>query len=750
MRGHIRLGAVGALRDYMLVDIRQYLESTANQMAAQIGGGAGDYNDLQSWAAWVMDDWRAGSGKKDAESGGFLFATTETRYPNQMFLPRHLHLEMKDAGNVYALDASTVTGEETIGTGQTKQKWAMRIGGGTGQACTTAWVYLKNDGATYTVRLSGETSSAPGTSLQTDSITTSTDRPGYSWYKASWSSQSITSTNYWISLEPSTTGIVPKVAGDHATPTSKYYDGAAWQSTTDYFGLILNPLAYDDAVPSDSSQIAEFNDQLYVVGDGLIYKRDASAPGWNNSAGSAAGTQLLALGDYLYIANNVASDAPSNMATDETTANFFVPGTGGEVAYLALWGGLLWAAYGNNVWYTDLPAADGADWTGPIEVSHPGVTITGIAGQGDYLYVATTDELLYIGYGDQVLGVSVWGSPSPVMGRGMAHYQGSLYIPNQEALIRWDGANMLPMGPDLGEGLPDEYQGNIAAVTANNNWLMVGIDPRSAESSATVWAHNGQGWHYITMLPPAMTISCLYYRRSNQRLYIGTDTGLIFSVYLPDVAGVIDTTEPEYAPIGWFETDWWYGGLREVQKDMESVYILGENLTATQKISVYWQDDESTTWELLGTATGDRTELRWSDYDTRPNTRGLRLGFLLQTNDAALSPMLRAVRVKYHSMVTDWERFRLPIQVSDQQMMVDDDLNIYTGKQQWTHIRALTKQVPPVIFEDPFGVQLEVKIVDASFQMDRYDYINNEGQARISGVYHVTVEQVTQDEYAGA
>lgn len=758
MRGHIKLGAVGALRDYMLVDVRQYLEALANQMAAQIGGGAGDYNDLQSWGAWVMDDWRAGSGKKDAEAGGFLFSTTETRYPNQMFLPRHLHFEMTDAASLYALDASTVTGTATVGTGQTKEKWAVQIGGGSLRGLSAIWIYLSNDGAAYTIRLSDDTAGAPGTSIATATVTTNTDRPGYGWYKTTAISQSITSAAYWISLEPTTTGIVPIVGNDHAgtAPTAAYYNGSSWVSTTDYFGLLLNTEAYadDNAVPRGAVQVAEFNDELYSVSATATrpYKRDeGTAPGWVTSvATTVRGTQVFALGDLLYFANPLLSVA-NLMNASETVTSFSLPSGGtGEVAYYALWGGLLWAAQNGSVYYTNIPGADGADWTGPIDVGFTGEVITGIAGLGDYLYVATEKELVYVGYGDEVRGVTTWGSPSADMGKGMIHYQGSLYIPNQEALLRWDGSNMLPMGIDLGEGLPDEYQGNVAALAANNNWLLMGVNPRSTTSNPTVWAHNGQGWHHIAMLPPSMNISCLYYRRSNQRLYVGTDTGHVFSLYLPDVAGVVDNTEPEYTPVGWLETDWWYGGLREVRKDMESVFLLGENLAAAKSIKVYWKDDESTDWELLGTATADRTELRWNDYDTRPNTRQLKLGFLMQTDNPGVTPVLRAVRVKYHAMVMDWERFRLPIQVSDAQMMVDDDINPYTALQQWTQLKALSKQVPPCIFENPFGIQYEVKIVDASFQIDRYEWLPLEGRASISGVYHVTVEQVTQNEYTGS
>lgn len=100
IKSHIKLGAVGALRDYMLVDVRQYLEALANQMAAQIGGGAGDYNDLQAWGAWVMDDKAPGPAKKTLRRAALSYATIDTRFPNQQRLPRHLAIEMADAGFV--------------------------------------------------------------------------------------------------------------------------------------------------------------------------------------------------------------------------------------------------------------------------------------------------------------------------------------------------------------------------------------------------------------------------------------------------------------------------------------------------------------------------------------------------------------------------------------------------------------------------------------------------------------------------
>lgn len=752
MPGHIALGNVGALRDYMIANTDLYSKAPANQFAAKLATGAGDYDDLQNWSYWVTDNWQTGVGQKDPEASGFLYGECETRYPEQVLLSRHLNFEMTDAGFVSDCDASIVSGERTIGTAETFQKWAMQIGGGTGRTLTALWVYLKNNGQTFTVRLSADSAGAPGSSITTATVTSNAATPGYAWYKTSTISQNITAANYWISLEVVSSGTLPELSDTVGGPTALYYDGSAWQTTTSLFGLLLSAGAYGDSgtVPAGPVQLVEFNSELYAISSTSpsIFKRNAgSAPGWDVAAGSVTGTQLLALGDLLYIALDSPSDVPSYMNTAETITNFAVPdGASGEVAHLAQWGGFLWAGYGQNVFYTSVPGADGADWTGPIVIGFDGESVTGIAGLNDYVYVSTEKELVYVGFGDEVNGVSVWGSPTTANGRGMIHYQGQLFIPLQESLIRFDGSAMLPVGVDLNEGLPADLQGNVAALTSTNNWLLMGVNARNTTThGATVWAWTTQGWHHIAHLPPSLGVSCLYYRRSNQRLYIGCDSGHVFSLYLPDIAQVVDTTEPEFAPVGWMETDWFFGGLKEVEKDFESVYISGEDMAAGQYARVYWKDDASTEWELLGTVTSDRQELRWSDYSTRPQSRQLKIGLELHTISPSVSPLIRAVRVKYHPMVSDWFRWSFPILCSNNQQELGGTVSTYNATQKRAHLDTLITQVPPFIFRDMDGVEYEVKVMGCAIQNDDVEWID--GQMVFNSIYNMTIEAIRNGTY---
>jgi len=750
MPGHVALGNVGALRDYMIANTDLYSKAPANQFAAKLATGAGDYDDLQNWSYWVTDNWQTGVGQKDPEASGFLYGETETRYPEQMLLSRHLRLEMADSAGVADCDAAIVAGEETIGAGQTKQKWAMQIAGGTSLTLTALWVYLKNNGQTFTVRLSQDSTGSPGTSIATCTVTSDSATPGYAWYKTTTISQSITSANYWISLEVASSGTLPLLSDSVGGPTSKYYDGSAWQTTTDIFGLLMNPDAYGTTgeIPTDDVYLQEYNSTLYAIGgNDALYKQIVSAPGWDKVV-SLDGTahMILNLGDYLYIAiGDGDSEQAQKMASDEALSFVDATGLGGSDGFVSLfaqWGGFLWAAWENEVWYT----GDGVTWTGPIVIGFDGETVTGIAGLNDYVYVSTEKELVYVGFGDEVLGVSVWGSPTTANGRGMMHYQGQLFIPLQESLIRFDGSAMLPVGIDLNEGLPGDLQGNVAALTSTNNWLIMGVNARNTTThGATVWAWTTQGWHHIAHLPPSLGISCLYYRRSNQRLYIGCDSGHVFSLYLPDIAQVVDTTEPEFAPVGWMETDWFFGGLKEVEKDFESVYISGEDMAAGQYVKVYWKDDASTEWELLGTVTSDRQELRWSDYSTRPQSRQLKIGLELHTISPSASPVVRAIRVKYHPMVSDWFRWSFPILCSNNQQELGGTISTYNANQKRSHLDGLITQVPPFIFRDMDGVEYEVKVMGCAIQNDDVEWID--GQMVFNSIYNITLEAIRNGTY---
>jgi hypothetical protein len=165
-------------------------------------------------------------------------------------------------------------------------------------------------------------------------------------------------------------------------------------------------------------------------------------------------------------------------------------------------------------------------------------------------------------------------------------------------------------------------------------------------------------------------------------------------------------------------------------------------------ISVYWQDQSTTEWMLLGKSSDEDFELRWNDYDMRPASKWLRLGLLFRTNDETKTPIVRAHRVKSHAMVTDRARWSFTVMVHDEQEMLDGELNIYSAADMNTHLRSLVKSIGPIIFMHPDGTYHETKLEGYRYRVSEYEQMTD--SAHIKYEWSFTLLEVTPEEYVPA
>jgi hypothetical protein len=285
--------------------------------------------------------------------------------------------------------------------------------------------------------------------------------------------------------------------------------------------------------------------------------------------------------------------------------------------------------------------------------------------------------------------------------------------------------------------------GAPALLAAMNQWLLAAINPKSSTEQATVWAWQTEGWHPICALPPGLDIKALYYDRTLSRLWIGASSGLAFFLHIDDYAlNPFRSEDSRYMPYGWLETPRFYGDLKKIDKDFESVFITGEFATGTSA-SVYYQSDQDSDWLLLGTVTADNTELRWSAYANRPTGKWIKLGLLLATTDPTLTPRVQAIVVKYMPMVTDRWRFNLPILVGQEQEMLDGSADVQTQAQKLAHLSGLITSVAPFTFGDLDEVEYEVKVVGANRSVTQYSPRQPGNDRIIDWVITLSLEQVT-------
>lgn len=735
MPGHIKLGLVGDLRDYVIANLDSYGQMPANQFAAKLATGAGNYDDLQNWSYFVMDDWRAGAGKRDAEAGGFLYAEIESRYPERLQLgyePQGGAFGILTPGK-YSL-ATTIP----VGTTQTVKRISNKVTGING--APLVWLYLKSDNVLtdshVTVALYSDSGGEPDTSLSSITVSLS-GQPGYNWYLAELSYNCSSGSTYHVVLYPTTSGDILYVPSSNAddyttdfTTAFLWYNGSTWTAddTLHFYRMIWDVANGTTYNITKTEYLANSTSNHYIA-------QGADLRTIDNTTVDTFGadiTDLLVLGNTLYIGLGDSTNYQT-MDTSESTTAASVP-----ARLFAKWGGYLWRAVANSVYYT----GDGSTWTGPIEVCDSGWEVLAMAGMEDFMYVTTNDGLYYVGYGDLVRKVTEWRTNSS----RILNYQGALHIAIGQQLLKYDGQSMLPMGINLGEGLPEGYNGDVIALVASNNDFYLAVESTAPTHYSSLWTYNGQGWHNMLTLPLGHSITSLVYNRDESKLYIGTSRGIVLSIYAPDTANDIPSSSSSRNrnTSGWLETDWFFGGLMEVYKDCESIYMTGENLDSDHYVKVYWQDDSSTDWELLGTVNADRMELRWSDYATRPNTRQIKLAFLFFSVDAT-TPQVRAIRLKYHPMVSDWFKWVFPILVSDRQEVPGGDRSPYTRAQMEAHLKSLIKSVQPIIFQDLDGSQYEVNVTGCPIQITGWEYLND--GVKYDAIYNMAIEQIRPESY---
>lgn len=772
MAGHIKLGDKLAQRDYILEDPRRYRKTLANQMAAKIGQGAGEYTDFQNWSYWVQDSWRSGVGRIDPDDGGFYFSTSDTRYNSRVMLPPIVtptgrkSVDDSDAnfntpGSVsHTLDVDGTTHDKVAipyqADGTVTELWVM-VQVGYGEPEPDCYVY---SGA-----------SEPTTQVATGTLSQITQAKGYEWVRVSVDSHTASSgTQYWL--------VMDAVTGDSFTlPLSNQtagtgglmtYADSTWSNYTvggeSLYGFVMAP------VPGMGSMTAavEFNSTIYA-GDssGDLWKWDSANDVWTQVGTTldAGVTDMERWMGSLWVAVGPDDNAYKVTTGDVVTQQSWA------AQYFAVGFGYLWRSLNNGVYYDN--ADDLSSWSTEVVVGSSDYTIRGLAPLEDDMYVSTDQALWRIGAGDYVYGVGLWGYYDATNGKGMINHQGSIYAPQGNVVWRVNANTPMLNIWSREEPLPSSMAGTVVAMAGSNRELFALIHPSEAQGSPSLWSWNAEGWHFVAQLPPGTGAGTLVYDANTECVWVFDRTGHAWNVRVPlNIPTPQQDGSARFMPTSWMETGIFYGNLKEITKDFDSVTVLGENISTANNVEIWYRTQESTlsslvdeggtvietedgdtlaievnAWSYLGKITESGQRLRWTDYDVRPQSKDLSVAIKLVSTDEDVTPVVRAIVVRYHPVIADRWRWRLPIVVSAGQQMLDGSVNDYTYTQQTAHLDTMAKRIQPIIYTDIDGVDYEVKVVVASSTVLKYEWIN--GKPDIQSLYDVTLEQVTDEVYSG-
>lgn len=777
MTGHIELGATSSTRkQYLLVEPTQRLRQQVNPMSVKQGVGAGAYDDFQGFTYWLSDDWRQGVGRIDPSAGGYWFSTLDTRYESIAFLPPLLFpsctIDQEDAASSWNSFGSVQRGV-TIGSGQTSTKVIVPFKGSGTLRYVWFWLGGGDNASSATVTLYSGANTSSLSSIASASATARTTTQGASWRRFDLSAQTLTGgTQYWLEVEPTnaadTITVYANTSTDYGGGAPQGYNGSSYSAWTDAGTVQQYPFFLTDVeTMGNITAAAYFNGTMYcgdAAGDLWKFAKGASPKEDKWTLVSSIGTGITDMANWygvLYIALGDGTTARQCTTSDVVSA--VSPAWEADlISYMIA--GYFWRAEGNTVSYTS-NSTPGGNWT-DITVSGSDYNIIGWADLGNNVYVSTQWGLLAVTSGDAVELVTRWPYESDSNGDGMTENLGTIYVPLDNAVIQvqenvpstniWSRETRLPSG----------VQGKIRSVAGTNREVLALVNSTDTSGIDTIWSWNRSGWNFVAQLPEGMTGSLLYYDDSIDRFWCFTEDGFAFWGY-PSTVTADPPTDPSstFMPVGWLDTNIYYGNLKAVPKDIEGIQVVGRNIDDDTPVRIYYQDDDSqgtedlldqageqildesgasiqsgaSSWTLVGIFDENDKFIRFSDPDTRPNTRGLRLGILMETTSSSSTPVIDAVVVKYRAVVTDRYRWMLPISAADYQEMLDGSLDTRTAVNIMDEIDDYATGVPPISFKDVTGTVYNVYVVGLSERVVKLEYYD-------SGIkYHHVIDLVVEE-----
>lgn len=769
--GHVALNG-----EQYSIEVRSYRKSLANQFAAKLGQGAGNYGDLSDWSAWAMADWRAGVGQRSWDAGGTAFSTLDSRFERQLSPGGDITLVGRDkfydgATPIYLRQSRDITDEVVVSDpvqagGVTHI--ASRFTGPTFGAYIdyiTVYKYL-TPGANDTIRLRADSGGVPGTLLGTFRFGSppNDNFPQIPfWQRATIDTAVAVSSGvtYWLEIRQED---LPQAGYERRIPYIAGAAGSLWNYGAGYvsgggpFIFKLNLSGWTPDVLAKHSAGIQFNGAIYMAQNSYLLKYNPSTTDWDlvKDYGSDTIVDLEVFDDHLFIAFGSSKDFE---IMDQSGTPVFV--TGGKTAHHFLsWGGFLYRATANAIHYTGTSGGPSYTWTADIEVGEKNtdVQIRGLAGMGNVkVYIATDEGLYFLAAGDFVYRITRWPSVDSQNGVGMVHHQGAVYVPMAFGIVRVTvngqqhqlqniGLDTLNVpGHNIGLGravaLASSPMGLFALVTEVHD---PDKDVRNRVLSGAIYMWNDLGWHIATLLPPALESIAghtIFIADAYDKLIVGM-SGFIGLYPLPKGTNnpILDR-EYVHAPYSWMETPWFDADLIEVYKDVESVYINSENVTEERWVRVWWLDDDSTQWEPLGDITSDTQEMRF--VTNRPATRRLKLGFTVfnafQSTFPNSVPTIRAIRLKYMNNVLDKFLWTMAVRFGEELEMIGENEH-RTLADQLSDLDIAYRSIPPIPYTDIDGTDYSVKVTDARQSIAKYAIVD--GAPIYEGIVQLTMLQV--------
>lgn len=195
-----------------------------------------------------------------------------------------------------------------------------------------------------------------------------------------------------------------------------------------------------------------------------------------------------------------------------------------------------------------------------------------------------------------------WESDITSGKKGM-YFRGVTYVLTGKGIFQLVGGIATEIGPDTDDGLPDDIAAPIADMIGVGYWLVIAINGGAGRKSVIMKRHiNGKHWHTVYKTAAANSeIQTLFW--ADGILYFGEGTN-VKSLQMSNTNDNVKLT-PDHTvqSTGALIYPWFHSPFEATPKLAVKARMVSEDMTATEKVTLFYRIDAETTFTSLGTYT---------------------------------------------------------------------------------------------------------------------------------------------------
>ncbi len=314
------------------------------------------------------------------------------------------------------------------------------------------------------------------------------------------------------------------------------------------------------------------------------------------------------IGEFLIIASRDSGSIKTGSPTGASWSDCAKDASGGLAgAYLAQYLNRLCVINSQNTGFSYSAVNDiVSNWTEKASFPNYPLKFTDLfvgrdAGDDPALFFLTPKGMYYLDvFSNFVAGPTevTWEYDS-ASGKVGFYGRGGQYIAVGKGIYNINKGEVILIGPDRDDGLPETLQGAITDMIQVGFWLVISIDGGTSNKSSILKRYiTGNHWHTVYVGSVNTPIKTLFW--DSGTLYFGEGTDVKTLPFSNATDNVAKLSTHTYCTSGDIIYPYFHSEFEAMPKVAHKVRGVTQDCDSDDKITIYYRTDSTTTWTELG------------------------------------------------------------------------------------------------------------------------------------------------------